>query len=581
MTEATIMIVEDQELIATNLKYLLQSQNYTITSIVRSGEEAISQAALDEPDLILMDISLAGNINGIEAARAIKASQDIPIIYLTAEAKPSVPAIMESYGYLRKPFSDAELQAAVTTALHRHRVEQELAGAKQRQLLAYQLGQQLTALLDPAQLLSETLNRLLETFGYYHVHVYLLNEGATDKPILRVEAGTGEAGRKLVQDKHQIPLEAKRSLVAKAARLREPVAVNDVTTAAGHLPNALLPKTRSEVAMPLVLGERLIGVLDVQNTQIDHFNEDEIRTLQIVASQLSAALANAQLFAANVRATERVQTLHRLDQSILAAESAVEIAQEALKHVQNLIPSSWASIITCHLKKHEATLLAQRPHPSHPDETVPLDGFLDIIQRETIDKLFSIERDSIPTDNRFLEHLFQANQAGAYILIPIRVQTKLIGTLNFVFSNLKDFTKEQFDVACEIADVLAVALQQIHQRQSLAKAKERYQSLFDGIPIGLYRLTPSGQILDANPAMVQMLGYPNRAALLAVNMAHTYVSMEEYVHWQEIANEKTVAHNVEARLRRADGTILWAKNNVRAVRDEAGQILYYEGALVR
>ncbi len=122
--------------------------------------------------------------------------------------------------------------------------------------------------------------------------------------------------------------------------------------------------------------------------------------------------------------------------------------------------------------------------------------------------------------------------------------------------------------------------EKFEQRQALHEAETRYRDLFDRIPIGLYRSTPSGQFLDANPTMVQMLGYPSREDLLAVNASHLYVEPEELDQWRKIAEEKNVVQDFEIRLRRWDGTIIWARSSANVVRNDKGEVLYYEGALV-
>jgi PAS domain S-box-containing protein len=184
----------------------------------------------------------------------------------------------------------------------------EQKNTEQREKLAYEFGQQLTTLLDPEVLLRRTVNRLREVFGYYQVQVYMLEKAlgtpvnqSSSKDMLVLQESTGEAGRELKRRSHAILVGAKRSLVARAARLMMPVVANDVSRNPNHLPNPLLPHTQSEVAIPLTLEHRLIGVLDIQHTVTNYFSVDKIRTLQIVANQLSIALSNAQLFAENAR----------------------------------------------------------------------------------------------------------------------------------------------------------------------------------------------------------------------------------------------------------------------------------------
>lgn len=122
MDRPKIMIVEDEWIIANDIKNCLVGLGYMVTSIASTGEEAIAQAGRDLPGLILMDIMLKGEMNGIEAAKEIRKRFDIPVIYLTAydnqylveQAKKT-----DNYGYLLKPFKDKELHIAIDMALHK------------------------------------------------------------------------------------------------------------------------------------------------------------------------------------------------------------------------------------------------------------------------------------------------------------------------------------------------------------------------------------------------------------------------------------------------------------------------------
>ncbi len=111
------------------------------------------------------------------------------------------------------------------------------------------------------------------------------------------------------------------------------------------------------------------------------------------------------------------------------------------------------------------------------------------------------------------------------------------------------------------------------------EARLHYHSLFDRVPVGLYRSTPNGHLLDANPAFVQMLGYPDRETLLQSNAIDLYVDPAERERWQALAREGVV-RDFKVQLRRYDGTTLWVLDNSRSVRDSEGQVLYYEGSLI-
>ncbi|MEE9616749.1 MAG: PAS domain S-box protein, partial [Anaerolineae bacterium] len=124
-----------------------------------------------------------------------------------------------------------------------------------------------------------------------------------------------------------------------------------------------------------------------------------------------------------------------------------------------------------------------------------------------------------------------------------------------------------------------LALKRAQQRQALKEAEARYRNLFNGVPVGLYRTTPGGQALDANIALVQMLGYPNRESLLTINAADTYADPEDRQRWQVLMEREGVVRDFEAQLRRRDGTIIWVRDSARAVRDADGRVLYYEGSM--
>jgi PAS domain S-box-containing protein len=132
----TIMVVEDEKIIANDISYSLEILGYHVVAAVAYGEDAVPRALELRPDLILMDIRLKGEMDGISAARQIQAHLDIPVIYLTAmtdEETLQRAKVTEPFGYLLKPFDDQELRITIEIALYRHKLEQKLK-AKERWL---------------------------------------------------------------------------------------------------------------------------------------------------------------------------------------------------------------------------------------------------------------------------------------------------------------------------------------------------------------------------------------------------------------------------------------------------------------
>ena len=126
MPEKRILIVEDERIVAEDLKRLLIRMGYAVTAIAASGEEAIRSVTTDRPDLVLMDIRIQGPQDGIEVAEHLYAEYDVPVSYLTAfadaptldRAKATMP-----FGYILKPFETRSLQVVIELAIHRHMME--------------------------------------------------------------------------------------------------------------------------------------------------------------------------------------------------------------------------------------------------------------------------------------------------------------------------------------------------------------------------------------------------------------------------------------------------------------------------
>jgi CheY-like chemotaxis protein len=129
MEEIKILVVEDENIIALNIKNKLKKLGYSVPSIASTGEEAIKKADITFPDLVLMDIMLKGDMDGVEAARQIRDKFDIPIIYLTAYSDDSIlerAKLTEPYGYILKPFKENDLRTSIEVAIHKHKMENEM-----------------------------------------------------------------------------------------------------------------------------------------------------------------------------------------------------------------------------------------------------------------------------------------------------------------------------------------------------------------------------------------------------------------------------------------------------------------------
>ncbi len=171
----------------------------------------------------------------------------------------------------------------------RARVEESLEHRTRQVQLTTEVAQEIAAAPAVDKLFQQVVYLIQAQFGYYHVHVYTL-EGAD----LVMQAGTGSAGKIMKEAGHKIPLNAEKSLVARAARSGRPVLAFDVRRMPDWLPNPLLPNTRAEVSIPIKLKQTVLGVLDVQNDAADSLGVEDQLLLMSLCGQIALFLAAKQ-----------------------------------------------------------------------------------------------------------------------------------------------------------------------------------------------------------------------------------------------------------------------------------------------
>jgi PAS domain S-box-containing protein len=117
------------------------------------------------------------------------------------------------------------------------------------------------------------------------------------------------------------------------------------------------------------------------------------------------------------------------------------------------------------------------------------------------------------------------------------------------------------------------------EHRALEAAESLYRNLFDQVPVGLYRASPNGKFLEVNPALVEMLGYPGRDALLSADPRQFCVHAEDRARGEALPEQDGIVQGLVKQFRRRDGSSIWVRDTARAVRDAGGRVLWYEGSL--
>jgi PAS domain S-box-containing protein len=248
-------------------------------------------------------------------------------------------------------------------------------------------------------------------------------------------------------------------------------------------------------------------------------------------------------------------------------------AETISAHMLNPARTEMIAVAAYRVPKEALPVLAAEPLP------VDVEGFRDSVFAGEV-----AWSDDVQHDPRFVSSLFRRFPHRSGLIIPLRAGDRVVGAFYLVW-----WTEPRRFAPAEIATLQAIGQQvglllrsalllaEAEKRRAEAEAAEtRYRGLVEHVPAGVWRTSPTGQILEVNRALVQLLGYRDRAALLATNSADLYVDPADRERLRQTLAQDGVA-DFTAQLRRADGTPLWARMQVRASL-EGGQTIY-EGVL--
>jgi GAF domain-containing protein/HAMP domain-containing protein len=262
-----------------------------------------------------------------------------------------------------------------------------------RQLeITAEISRQLISILDVDDLLRQMVNSIQNAFGYYHVHVYLIDQNTGE---LVMREGTGEVGRQLKAKGHSLKLG--EGSVGKVAVRGEAFLAEDVNEVSDFVRNPLLPKTQSELAVPIRKRDVTLGVLDMQNEEIGGFSEEDLTLMQSIADQIAVAVENARLFRAAQAAAIQAEELNR------------RFTREAWQNIRHKVASA-GYIFT----KSNVTPLPTSSSPTAEDE-----AWLPIMTRAVQQK-------------ELVHHTSEGNDAQQQttcVSIPLMLRNEIIGVI--------------------------------------------------------------------------------------------------------------------------------------------------------
>lgn len=319
---------------------------------------------------------------------------------------------------------------------------------------AAEVARDASAVRELDDLLSRAVNLVHDRFGFYHAAIFLV-DGRGEYAVLR--QATGEAGRQMLERGHKLRV-GEGGILGYVTRAGQPRISLDVGADAVHFENPSLPETRSEMALPLKVGERVIGALDVQSTQEAAFDEDDVTVLQTVADQLAVAIENARLL------REMGQTMRELEAAYgrYTQESWHTFARGTGRSLGYRYREAGIEPITGqHPEAYEA---------SRQGQTI----LTSIARKGSVGEL-ATEGDNPPAPSPQPPAGKRSENGGRALAVPLKLRDQVIGVLNLRFES-EAISSETISLVEEAADRLALVLENarlVQEAQSLALREQQ------------------------------------------------------------------------------------------------------------
>ncbi|MCH7733010.1 MAG: PAS domain S-box protein [Candidatus Marinimicrobia bacterium] len=535
MKKKKILIVEDERIIAEDLQQTLRRLGYEITGIASSGKEALEKAAAKIPDLAIMDIVLPGKMDGITLAETLKERFDIPSIYLTAYADKTIlkrAKISAPFGYILKPFDERELHSNIEIAFERSMTHRLLRRTNTVLKTIRDVNQLIVRERDRWKMIRQACKILTGEGGYSRAWIVLLDKNGklTDS----AQSGWGKKFQLLLKmlKKGEMPicglnaLNNEKVIFSKGSSQCRNCPFQDIYPEYNHL--TIVLKSHSST----------YGLLSVAMPERTKADENEQGLFKELAEDIAFSLHHMKL------EVERKRVEKSLEDSEARFRILSESAYEAIViHDKGIIldvNSTYCELFGYNYEEIVGMNILDFAAPESKDLV------LNNVQRgyEKPYEAVGLCKDG----STFVGELIGKS-------IPYQEGTARV-------TIIRDITKKK------------------ETEHKLMESEERFRSLYENSTIGLYRTTPDGKILLANPTLVEMLGYSSFEELSALNLEKEGFEIgyprNEFI--KRIENEDKVI-GFESSWNKHDGTVIHIQESAKVFRDKEGAIRYYEGTV--
>jgi PAS domain S-box-containing protein len=473
-----IVIVEDEAITALDIKRKLEHWGHNVPKVAHSGADAIQIVNETNPDIILMDIVLKGEIDGVEAVNEIKKNHDIPIIYLTAHSEEKVMArakYTEPYGYLIKPIDEKELFFAIESAFYKHNVDKKLKKVNRALRMISDCNQNIVRIKDKDELLNNICRLIVEEGGYILAWVGMArdDEFKSVQPVAQYGFDDGYLESSKISWGDNKYGDGPVGTSIKNSEVSISRNINQDPYFLPWQEKAQERNYKSVIALPLFIGGKAIGSLNIYSSEIEAYDEKEVELLLELASDISYYLESF-----NIR-KEKDLAIKRLKESEMRYRNIFENSEEG-------IYQSTAQGKYIHVNPALARMTGFESPEAMISEVKDISKFyVNPDDRKNLKKL--LEKEDVVKD--YHVQVFLKNGEKAWISITEKAIRNDKKEIIYYEGLARDVTHEK-----ELSN-------------QLKSSEERYRNIIETSNEGIWFLDENFNTQFVNYKMAQMLGY--------------------------------------------------------------------------
>ncbi len=542
MNPSRILVVEDEFIVALEIGERLSAMGYRVVGSAADGERALELVSRSRPDLVLMDIRLQGEMDGIGAAQEIHRRFHLPVIFLTAYSEDATlerAKLAEPYGYILKPFDDRELKSGIEIALHKHSAEEEIRRLNRLYDVLSQVNQAVVRSKFREELLSAVCRLVVERGA-----VDLAWIGWLDPATARIEP-VAQFG-----DRCEIPGEAElyadsgpkgRSNLGRAILEGKPIICNDCPGRDCLHPASHAPVRfgfHSCASFPIRFRNQVRGALSLYVREAGFFREREVRLLEEVALDVSFALDKIESEARRERAEEALRESEaRLRLFIEHAPASLAMFDRDMRYLS--VSRRWLSDYNL----GERNLIGLRHYEVFPE--VP-EYWKNVHRRGLSGEVIRAESDRFE----------RADGSVQWLRWEVRPWRSHAGNVGGIVIFSEDITERR------------------QAEEALRASEEQFRAMFETASIGIAQADPkTGRFLRVNRKMCEITGYSTNEmqAMRIPEITHPEDREDDWKAYQGVMTGELKDYRQEKRYIRKDGVVVWVNVNMTVIRDFAGE----------